>query len=42
MLEPDPEFLGGNFYPTNYNCLGNFGYYDAETEKWNCPWDVNS
>jgi hypothetical protein len=41
-LEPDPNFYGGGLSSSNNDCEHDFGYYDAATKIWNCPWDVNS
>jgi hypothetical protein len=43
MLEPNPNFGGGALGPANFvNCNYNINYFNAATQTWNCPWDVNS
>jgi hypothetical protein len=42
MLEPDPDFDGGDLTSIVTDCNHNITYFDSTTKTWTCPWDVNS
>ena len=42
MLEPDPDFVGGDLTSNVTDCNHDITYFDSTTKTWTCPWDVNS
>ena len=41
MLEPDPDFVGGDLTSNVTDCNHDINYFDSTTKTWTCPWDVN-